>query len=646
MPHQWQHLLEQSLREVSGNSVSLSSDQEQELHHALRELSTRLQHILGSSHLSNSSSLSEQTLPLVPASNAAQAANFGGTFQLVTSREGILLTASELACEVLELDLARLGVLSLGDIIPRKEWKIFLQHLQASEPPTSHEWVATMPTHWSTSQQMHCSVLPLFDHRHQVSSWMWNVTPTTHGFLLRPVTQLIQNLEARLVAGESVEECLTRICEGLVNTFGFSFVWVASQHEPGSLSLSAHAEQAGLDWEAHGPPWVKNFPGSEVLAALHSNPHGFYVSPQEQTSHLLPWVPMGFGVPKCVVMPLVRAGEVGGVLVAGLGMSAWADESLLSWLQTLSVQIAELIECGKRLTYMRLQSAALDSVTYAVCVTDSQGKLQWVNDAYSVLRGVPIYQLLGTPLPTFPRDQIHELQMPAGSMASRVNCVRTEIMEHQGGNGEGMTVEQVVTPLMNEQGTITHFVAILQDITAQKTVEAQMRHQAYHDALTDLPNRIMFEDRLQQAVAQARRQGNLLAVLFLDLDNFKPINDQYGHKMGDRLLRVVAKRLVSCVRATDTVARLSGDEFTMILQGLDRIRDVRQVARKILDCLVHPIRLHGQDVAIQTSIGIAVYPKDSTQPHQLLEIADHAMYQAKEQGGQQWVFATEEWNFE
>jgi diguanylate cyclase (GGDEF)-like protein len=174
----------------------------------------------------------------------------------------------------------------------------------------------------------------------------------------------------------------------------------------------------------------------------------------------------------------------------------------------------------------------------------------------------------------------------------------------------------------------------------------QMKHQACHDALTDLPNRVMFEDRLQLALAQARRDGTLLALLFLDLDNFKTINDQYGHQMGDRLLRVVAKRLVTCVRTTDTVSRLSGDEFTIILQGLDRIQDIRQVAQKIVDCLIAPIHFSGKDISVQTSIGIAVSPKDSTDPHDLLAIADQAMYRAKDFGGQRWYFATQEWNFE
>ncbi len=116
--------------------------------------------------------------------------------------------------------------------------------------------------------------------------------------------------------------------------------------------------------------------------------------------------------------------------------------------------------------------------------------------------------------------------------------------------------------------------------------------------------------------------------------------------MGDNLLRIVAKQLVTCVRTTDTVSRLSGDEFTIILQGVDRIQDIRQVAQKIVDCLTSPIHIGRQAIPVQTSIGIAVYPKDSTDPRRLLAIADQAMYRAKDYGERRWYFATPEWNLE
>jgi diguanylate cyclase (GGDEF)-like protein/PAS domain S-box-containing protein len=170
------------------------------------------------------------------------------------------------------------------------------------------------------------------------------------------------------------------------------------------------------------------------------------------------------------------------------------------------------------------------------------------------------------------------------------------------------------------------------DVTERKRAEEQIKSLAYHDALTGLPNRLLFTDRLQVAVAQAHRHGQRLAVLFLDLDRFKVINDSLGHSMGDRLLGAVAERLLASVREGDTVARLGGDEFTLLLPGLSRAMDVTRVADKILDALRQPFRLEGRELYVSASMGISVYPLDGDDAEALVKNADSAMYRAKEQG--------------
>ncbi len=182
------------------------------------------------------------------------------------------------------------------------------------------------------------------------------------------------------------------------------------------------------------------------------------------------------------------------------------------------------------------------------------------------------------------------------------------------------------------------------DLEERKRVELSMRHMAHHDALTGLPNRTLFRDRLTHAMAQADRYHQKLAVLFLDLDRFKAINDTLGHNVGDQLLKIAAERLRSCVRDCDTVARLGGDEFTIIVDDIMEVQDAAVVAQKILDTLSQPYNLHGHEVFISVSVGITLYPTDDESADNLLRNADSAMYRAKEYGRNNYQFYVADMN--
>lgn len=175
-------------------------------------------------------------------------------------------------------------------------------------------------------------------------------------------------------------------------------------------------------------------------------------------------------------------------------------------------------------------------------------------------------------------------------------------------------------------------VAIYDDVTAEKQAEEQMHHLAHYDMLTGLPNRRLFSDRLQQAIATAKRDKAHMALLFLDLDKFKPVNDELGHDVGDLLLKEVAKRLQNCVRESDTVARLGGDEFVVLLPAIDAQEDALLVADKILYALNQPFELVGHSIAIAASIGVAAYPEHGSDDAMLVKNADIAMYAAKNGG--------------
>ena len=177
------------------------------------------------------------------------------------------------------------------------------------------------------------------------------------------------------------------------------------------------------------------------------------------------------------------------------------------------------------------------------------------------------------------------------------------------------------------------------DITARKQQQEQVEYQAYHDMLTGLPNRLLFRDRIAMALAHAKRTSRCVAVMFLDLDEFKNVNDTRGHNVGDRLLQAVALRLVGSVRAEDTVARMGGDEFTVLLSDIADRRGASTVAQKLLEAVRHPMTFDGEELKATTSIGIAIYPEDGTDAETLLRTSDRAMYRAKELGRNNFQFA-------
>ncbi|MGK2944388.1 MAG: diguanylate cyclase domain-containing protein, partial [Desulfuromonadales bacterium] len=179
---------------------------------------------------------------------------------------------------------------------------------------------------------------------------------------------------------------------------------------------------------------------------------------------------------------------------------------------------------------------------------------------------------------------------------------------------------------------------ISRDITERELAEEKIWYNAHHDFLTGLPNRRLFLDRLEQEVKHAQRSNLPLSLLFMDLDGFKEVNDSLGHEAGDRLLSDVAERLTDCVRADDTVARMGGDEFTVILTDAKQRKDVEHVARTIVDALAMPFHIAQQPVQISVSIGITLYPQDASSPVALLEAADKAMYKAKKSGSNRMCF--------
>ncbi len=206
-------------------------------------------------------------------------------------------------------------------------------------------------------------------------------------------------------------------------------------------------------------------------------------------------------------------------------------------------------------------------------------------------------------------------------------------------------IEINIAPVRNEQEEVTHFVWIVNDITQQKIMEEKLAHQATHDSLTELPNRSLLQDRLQQTLFNAKRKNQLVAICFLDLDRFKLVNDGLGHALGDDLLKIVAENLSSCMREIDTVARLGGDEFVLICL-LENQFEIIPLLRRVLEQIAHPIQIKKRTINITASIGVSFYPDNGTDIETLTKNADIAMYRAKELGRDNFQFYTAEMNTE
>jgi diguanylate cyclase (GGDEF)-like protein/PAS domain S-box-containing protein len=264
-----------------------------------------------------------------------------------------------------------------------------------------------------------------------------------------------------------------------------------------------------------------------------------------------------------------------------------------------------------------------------ILITDSQMNILSVNQAFTEITGYSAEEMAGKKssfLFSYQEDVLSSARMREKILAE--GYWQGEIRGRRKG-GEIFPEWMTVTTATNEAGKITHYIHLFSDITEKKRGEAQLEYLAYHDSLTSLPNRVLFNERLAGAIALAQRHNQSIAVLFLDLDGFKQINDTLGHGSGDILLQQVAQRLTQCVRESDVVARLGGDEFVILLNELSGENSAEGVTKKILRRLHEPFTLASQEIEVSASIGIALFPDHGTDGTALLEKADAAMYQTK-----------------
>lgn len=279
--------------------------------------------------------------------------------------------------------------------------------------------------------------------------------------------------------------------------------------------------------------------------------------------------------------------------------------------------------------------AIFENAAVGIARVSLEGRFLQINEVYSKIIGYSREEILSRQFSfqqiTFPEDREASLALIKGLLDGESDSYSIE-KRYIRKDGAVVWVNLSVSLLRDVAGQPLYFISAAQDITGRKMLEEQLRHLSNFDILTDLPNRTLLGDRTRQALATARRDKARMAMMYVDLDEFKPVNDTLGHNIGDLLLKEAAKRMQDCVRASDTVARIGGDEFVVLLPIIESDQDAVTVAEKIRYALCQPFDLAGHSIRISSSIGIAVYPDDGSEEKALLNNADAAMYFAKECG--------------
>jgi diguanylate cyclase (GGDEF)-like protein/PAS domain S-box-containing protein len=294
---------------------------------------------------------------------------------------------------------------------------------------------------------------------------------------------------------------------------------------------------------------------------------------------------------------------------------------------------------------LRLYATVFSSASEGMTITDAASRIVAVNPAFCAITGYSESEAIGqNPALLNSGRQDRDYYRRMWSDLQAMGTWRGEIWNRR---KDGVVYPEwlSITAVHDAQGRTSHYIGIFSDITERKESEQRIHHLAHHDALTGLPNRLLLDDRIEQALLKSKRDGNITAVLFLDLDRFKNINETLGHEIGDELLVQAVKRAGAALRETDTLSRHGGDEFVIVLPELDQPQDATLVARKLLQALGQPYNLVGHQLTVTASIGLALHPDDGATASELLRNAETAMYHAKEEGRNTLRFYSADMNF-
>ncbi|HWV64015.1 MAG TPA: diguanylate cyclase, partial [Oxalicibacterium sp.] len=323
-------------------------------------------------------------------------------------------------------------------------------------------------------------------------------------------------------------------------------------------------------------------------------------------------------------------------------------EERTAQLQALNEELSADIAARRRAEHaLQLRERAIEASANAIIITEAVAPhypIEYVNPAFERITGYTEAEVIGRDSCFLWGDDTEQAGIKEVRAAVAELREGHAVLRSYRKDGSMFWSDIYIAPVRDENGTVSHFVSAQYDITATKRYESELEFQTNRDALTGLANRNLLRDRLGQAISFAYRYGNPIWIMFVDLDRFKFVNDTLGHQAGDTLLKAVASRLQSCLRETDTVSRVGGDEFVLVLNERSDAGLTTNIVQRLMDAVAKPLDIHGHEFFISCSIGVAVYPADGETPEDLLRHADIAMYRAKETGRNNFQFYTSTMN--
>jgi len=302
-------------------------------------------------------------------------------------------------------------------------------------------------------------------------------------------------------------------------------------------------------------------------------------------------------------------------------------------LTTMTLHLTREIDSRKKAEIkLRLASNVVENTLDAICITNSDKKIIEANPAFYQTTQFEPEEVIGRNIGELKHGLYEEPLTSQIEKSLLTDEHWSGIVSSRKKDGEVMVEWLSLSAVKNDDDNHHHYVAVFSEITHLADRLSDMEHLAYHDALTGLPNRILLADRIEIAIANADRKKEFLAVCYVDLDGFKPVNDQLGHEAGDEVLKTIAQRLLKVLRSNDTVARVGGDEFVLLLGDLKKMDDYQELLDRVLIEVAKPMQLNNNAVTVTASIGVTIYPQDKSLVDDLIQHADRAMYQAKQAG--------------